>query len=101
MHEAHLQISKAAIIAKSGLYLRCELPRRLEHETSKSAMLRKQCQDRKSKCGSFPGAGLRRADQIFSGQDNWKCAELNRRRFDKTHRVRTAHDVRRKSEMVK
>ena len=40
MHESRAQISKASIIAKGGLDLRGKFARRLDHQTSKRAMIR-------------------------------------------------------------
>src|SRR6266567_6900684 len=40
MHQGDGQICKPAIITKCGFDLRCKFTRRLEHETSKRAMLR-------------------------------------------------------------
>src|SRR6266480_4060605 len=62
MHERDSQISEAPIIAKSGLDLRSQFARRLEHEASKRPVLREQRHDRKSKCRGFAGASLGRAD---------------------------------------
>jgi hypothetical protein len=64
-------------------------------------MLRQQCQNRQRERRGLAGAGLRRANQIFSGKDNWKSSELDRCWFDESHRLRPAHDLRRKSKVIK
>src|SRR5206468_9767069 len=101
VHESYSQIREAAIIAKRRLHLRCELARRLKHETAERAVLCQQRQDWQSERRRLAGAGLRSSDQIFSGKNNRKRAELDRRWLDKAHRLRPAHDLRRKSEVIK
>src|SRR5262249_4224653 len=57
--------------------------------------------DGEGKRRRLAGAGLRGPDQIFTGKHNRKRTELNRRRLDKTHSLRAAHDFRRKSKFIK
>ena len=92
MHERHLQIREAPIIAKGRFNLRGQFARRLEHQTSETAVLRQQRENWQSERRGLARAGLRSANQIFSGQNNWESTELDRRRLDKSHRLRAAHD---------
>ena len=62
VHERDAQISEAAVIAKRGFDLRSQLAGRLDHQTSKRAVLREQRQNGKSKCRGLAGAGLRGSD---------------------------------------
>src|SRR5207249_9309556 len=101
VHKGDVQISEAPVIAKCRLHLRCEFPRGLEHQTPQRAMFRQQRQDRQSKRRGLASAGLRRADQIFSGKNNRERAKLDRCWLDESHRLRPAHNLRRKSEMIK
>jgi len=101
MHEGDSQISEAPVIAKSCFHLRGEFARGLEHQTSEWAVLCQQRENGQSKSRSLAGAGLRSADQIFACENNWKRAKLDRRWFNKSHRLRTAHDLRGKPEMIK
>ena len=64
-------------------------------------MFRQQREDGQSKRRGLAGAGLRGADQIFARKHDRKRAELDWRRFDKAHRLRSAHYFRRKSKMIK
>ena len=59
-----------------------------------------QRQDGKRERRGFAGAGLGGADQIFAGENDGKGAELDRRRFGKTHRLRPAHYFGRKVEII-
>jgi hypothetical protein len=84
--------------------LRGQLASRLEHQALRrllDVVLCEQRQDGKSKGRSFPGAGLRGPNQIFTRKHDRKRAELDRRRLDKAHRLRSAHYFRRKSKMIK
>ena len=101
MHERGSQISEPSVISKGRLHLRGEFARRLEYQTSETAVLRQQCENRQSERRSLARPGLRSADQIFSGENNRKPAELDRRWFDKPHRLSSAHNLKRKSEMIK
>ena len=101
VHHCHLDIAESPVIAKRGLDLRRQFPGRLKHEAAKSAVLLEQGQDRKGKRGRFAGTGLRRPDQIFARQNDWKCAELDRRGLSKAHRLRAPHYFRGKPEVVK
>jgi hypothetical protein len=64
-------------------------------------MLRQQRQNGKSECCGLAGAGLRCADQIFSSENDRKRAELDWGWLGKSHRLRPAHGLRRKSKMIK
>src|SRR5207253_858270 len=101
VHERDSQIREAPVIAKCRLHLRGQFARRLQHQTTESAALCQQCQNWQSKRRGLSGAGLRSAEQIFASKYNGERAELDRRWFDKPHRLRPAHDLRRKSEMIK
>ena len=100
VHDGDAQIGEAPVIAKRRLDLRRQLARRLEHETAKGAVLGEQGQDRQRESGRFAGAGLRGADQIFAGKNDWKRAELDRRRLGEAHRLCSPHDFRGKPEIV-
>ena len=65
------------------------------------AVLCKQSEDRKSECCGFAGARLRSADQIFPGQNNRKGTKLDWGWLDKSHRLRSPHNIWRKSEIIK
>ena len=101
MDYSHAQIGEASIIAKRGLDLRSQFARWLKHEATKFSMPRKPRQNWQGKRRRLAGACLRGADQIFARQNNGKGAELDRGRLGETHRLRAAHDFRRKSEIIK
>jgi hypothetical protein len=101
VHERDSQIRETAIITKCRFHLRCQFARGLEHETTETAVLFEQRQNRQSKRCGFTGAGLRGAYQVVSGKDNRKRAKLNRGRLHKSHRLRSAHNLWRKSETIK
>ena len=77
------------------------MKRGLKYQTSEAAVLRQQRENGQSKRRGLARAGLRSADQIFSGENNRESAELDGRGLDKSHRLRATHDLRRKSEMIK
>jgi hypothetical protein len=101
MHERDSQICKSSIIAKRRFNLRGQLARWLEYQTPERAVFCEQREDGKSKGRGLTGAGLGGPDQIFTGQHNRKRAKLNGRWLDKSHRLRPAHDFRRKSKAIK
>ena len=92
VYESDSQIREAPIIAKGRFHLRGQFARRFEHQTSKRTVLRQQRENWQSERRGLARAGLRSANQIFSGQNNWESAELDRRWLDKSHRLRAAHD---------
>ena len=101
MHERDPQIREPPVIAKRCLHLRSEFARRLEHQTPEGAVFCQQCNDGQRKRCRLASAGLCSADQILSRENNWKSAELDRRWLDKPHRLSSAHNLKRKSEMIK
>ena len=101
VHDRYAKIGKASVIAKCGFDLGGEFARRLENETAKIAVLGEQRQNRQREGRGFAGAGLRGADQIFAGKNDWECAELNRRRLGKAHRLGAANHFRGKTEIFK
>ena len=100
VHDRDAQIGEAPVIAKGRLDLRRELARRLEHKTAKGAVPGEQGHDRQREGRRLAGAGLRGPDQIFAGENDWKCAELDRRWLGKAHRLCSPHDFRGKPEVV-
>ena len=101
MHERGSQVRETTIIAKRGFNLRGQLASRLQHQTPEGAVFCEQRQDGKRKRRGLTGACLRGADQILTGKDNGKRAELNWRWLGKTHRLCSAHYFRRKSKFIK
>ena len=101
VHDSHVQIGEAAIIAKRRFNLRGEFARRFNNKTTERAVLSKQSEDRQRERGRLARASLRGADEVPPLQNNWECAKLDRRRFGETHRLSAADDFRRKSEIVK
>ena len=67
------QIGKAPVVAKCGLDLRRQFACRFQHETAKIPVMREQRQNRQREGRRLAGAGLGRADQIFSGENNGKA----------------------------
>ena len=101
MDDRDAQVGEAPVIAKSGFDLGGKLARRLENETAEITMLGEKREDGQREGRRFAGAGLRGADQIFAGENNWESAELDRRRLRETHRLRAAHDLRREAKIFK
>jgi hypothetical protein len=101
VHNGHAQIGETPIIPKGGLDLRGQLAGRLQHETTKFSVMPERGQDWQSESSGFAGAGLCRADQVFTLENNGKGAKLDRSRFSETHRLGSAHDLRRKSKVIK
>ena len=99
MHERNAQICKAPVIAKRRFDLRGQLAGWLEHQTTKRAVLREIGQNREREGRGFPGAGLCGADQVLAGKNNREGAVLDRRGIGKSHRLRSANDLRRKAKV--
>ena len=92
VHDSHVQIGEAAIIAKRRFNLRGEFARRFNNKTTKRAVLSKQSEDRQRERGRLARASLRGTDEVPPLQNNWECAKLDRRRFGETHRLSAADD---------
>ena len=91
VNDSDTKIGEPAVVAESSLDLRGEFSGRFQHKAAKIAVLRQKGEDWQSESGRFAGAGLRRADEVFAGEDDRKCAQLNRRRLLKAHRLCAMH----------
>ena len=77
-HHADAQVGEARVIARVGLDLRGELACRGEHQSPQALGAVQQArEDRQDERRGLAGAGLRRADQIMAGEDEWNRARLN------------------------
>ena len=87
--DGHFQIGEARIIANGGFDLRRELARRLQDERTRAngIMFAELGKDRQGERGGFAGAGLRAADDVLAGQNQWYGAELDGGRIDVSHRL--------------
>ena len=101
VHQGNCQIREASVITKSRFDLRRELAGRFQNETSESAVRREIGQNRQRERGRLPGSGLRGADQVLARKDHGECAELDRRRLRKPHRLRPFDDLRGEAKIFK
>src|SRR5205085_10831867 len=101
VHYRNTKIGEPAIIAKSGFDLGRKLTRRLEDEAAEIPAPGEQGKNWKGEGRGLAGAGLRGADQVFPGENNRESAELDRRGFGEAHRLRAAHNFRRKAKIFK
>src|SRR5207253_9742634 len=100
MHHGRAYIGETAVITKGRLDLRGQLAGWLQDQTTKFHVMSEQRQNRKREGGGFSGACLGGADQIFAGENNGESAQLDRRRFGKTHRLHAAHHFSGKIEIL-
>jgi hypothetical protein len=90
------QIRKACIIAKRRFDLRGELTGRLEHQRAQLAVRAKARNQRQCEGGSFSSSGLRRTNNVPTGQNERNRAQLNRSRIRITGGAHAFKHLRRK-----
>src|SRR5436309_1760830 len=78
MDNSRSNVGESAVVAERRLHLSRQLARRFENETSEFSVVRQQGENRQREGRGFAGAGLGGADQILSGENDWKGTELNR-----------------------